>query len=196
MATDNASTVVPPMSRMQSAAVLVPIYRDASEQVRLILVRRADHGIHAGQIALPGGKPEARDNGLAATAMREAVEETGMAREDIHLLSTLPTIVTQTSRFRIHPFLAWITPPRRWQCDAREIAAVLDLAAADLCAPGMQGRTDIRLPDGRVALDRPCLALQPVPIWGATYRILAPLLPALSAARVRWFPPSRCPGQT
>lgn len=194
MAANNASTVVPATRPMQSAAVLVPIYRDAGGRIRLILVQRADHGVHAGQIALPGGKPEAGDNDLSATAMREAAEETGMARPHIQLLSNLPAIITQTSHFRIHPFLAWITPPPRWRCDEREITAVLDLPATDLCAPDMHVRTDIRLPDGHVARDRPCLALQPAPIWGATYRILAPLLPALSAPHVRWFPPCH-PGQ-
>lgn len=191
---NNASSTAASMTSMRSAAVLVPIYRDAEARVRIILVRRANHGAHAGQIALPGGKPEPGDRDLLATAIREAAEETGMAPRTVQPISALPTVVTQTSRFRIHPFLAWITPPRSWRCEAREIAGILDLAATDLGAPGTQTRADIHLVDGRIAVDMPCLTLHPAPIWGATYRILAPLLPALSAADVRWFPPPRDQG--
>ena len=45
--------------RLRTAAVLLPVFRDAEEELRIVLVVRADDGgQHGGQLGLPGGKPE------------------------------------------------------------------------------------------------------------------------------------------
>ena len=47
------------MTELRDAAVLVPVYRDAHGELRIVLVARADDGgQHGGQLGLPGGKPE------------------------------------------------------------------------------------------------------------------------------------------
>jgi 8-oxo-dGTP pyrophosphatase MutT (NUDIX family) len=60
------------------AAVLVPVYRDEDGRLRLVLIVRTDRGLHGGQLALPGGKADADDETLMATALREAEEEIGL----------------------------------------------------------------------------------------------------------------------
>lgn len=66
------------------AAVLVPII-DAPEPRLLLTVRHAGMRKHAGQIAFPGGRMDPEDDGLIATALREAEEEVGLppARVDV-----------------------------------------------------------------------------------------------------------------
>ena len=60
-------------SSLRDAAVLVPVFRDADEELRVAIVIRADDGgLHGGQLGLPGGKPEPGDADLLATALREA----------------------------------------------------------------------------------------------------------------------------
>jgi hypothetical protein len=54
------------------AAVLVPLYRDDGGELRVVLVRRADYGVHGGQIAFPGGKREPGDRTLVDTALLAA----------------------------------------------------------------------------------------------------------------------------
>ena len=63
-------------SELRTAAVLLPVFRDAEGELRVVLVVRADDGgQHGGQLGLPGGQPEPDDADLLATALREAEEE-------------------------------------------------------------------------------------------------------------------------
>ena len=47
------------MPGLQDAAVLVPLFRDDQGELRLVLVRRGEGGIHGGQLALPETHGEA-----------------------------------------------------------------------------------------------------------------------------------------
>ena len=91
---------------MREAAVLIPVYRRQDGQLMVVLVRRTQGGAHGGQLALPGGQRDPRDADLAATALREANEEIGLAGDQLELLAALPVVETRTTGFRIAPFLA------------------------------------------------------------------------------------------
>ena len=39
---------------MIEASVLVPVYRGATGELRVILIRRSNNGIHGGDLAFPG----------------------------------------------------------------------------------------------------------------------------------------------
>ena len=82
------------MPELQDAAVLVPLFRDDQGELRLVLVRRGEGGIHGGQLAFPGGRREADDRTPLDTAIREACEETGLSRDAIEVLDRLPVIET------------------------------------------------------------------------------------------------------
>lgn len=59
---------------MPEAGVLLPIVERPAPT--LLFTRRASHlSTHSGQVAFPGGKREAYDRDLYATALREAQEE-------------------------------------------------------------------------------------------------------------------------
>ncbi|MCA9972869.1 MAG: CoA pyrophosphatase [Anaerolineales bacterium] len=167
---------------MKDAAVLVPLYRDANGRFHLVLVQRSAGGNHAGQLAFPGGKRDAADASLLATALREAHEEIGLPPAHVQLLAELPVAETRTSGFRIAPFLARIVPPPGgWRPHPREIAAVLDVPLADLLAPGAHDDTPWQLPAWPAPRCEPCYHVGPHRLWGVTYRILHPLLPRLRA---------------
>ena len=77
-------------SELRTAAVLLPVFRDADGDLRIVLVVRADDGgLHGGQLGLPGGKPEPGDADLLATALREAEEEVGLPRETVEVVAVL-----------------------------------------------------------------------------------------------------------
>ncbi len=163
---------------IQEAAVLVPIYQGEDSELRIILIRRSKGGLHGGQIAFPGGKRERRDSTLLDTALREANEEIGIATESVDILKALPVVHTQTTGFRVSPFLARIIPPPHWCREEREVAEVLEVRVLDLAAPqadveqfptSSEPSAHIVLPSGQ---DR---------VWGLTYRILKPLVPRLLA---------------
>lgn len=167
------------MAARRDAAVLVPVYRDAGGVARVVLIRRADRGLHAGEIALPGGRPTAGDATPAVTAVRETTEELGMPAAGIEVVESLPAVHTRASGFRVHPFLARIEPPRQWTPQATEVAAVLELAIAELRTPAAGRRERVQPAPGLAPLAVDCLRVGEVRIWGATYRILAPLLERL-----------------
>ena len=164
---------------LQDAAVLVPVFRGAEGDLRLVIVRRTDHGVHGGQLAFPGGKRDARDRSLRDTAIREAQEEIGVDRGHVEILADLPVVETRTTGFRIHPFLAKIRPPARWTHQEREIAEVLEVRVAELASPAARGESIGEFPNEpkprRIAYYR----VGPHRLWGASYRIVTPLIPRL-----------------
>ena len=157
------------------AAVLIPVYRRADGDLRLVLVRRSAFGAHGGHLALPGGKHDPLDRSLLETALREAQEETGLRREQTEVLAALPPTDTRTTNFRIHPFLARVIQPVTWQRDEREVAEILDVSVAGL--PVAEVRAE-NAPGDRQA---PCYRVGEYRLWGVTYRLLSPLVPRLLA---------------
>jgi 8-oxo-dGTP pyrophosphatase MutT (NUDIX family) len=163
------------------SAVLVPLYRDDDGEVRIVLVRRVDRGPHGGQLAFPGGKPSAGDRTLLDTALRETHEEIGLARDAVELLERLGPIDTLTTGFVITPFLARIERPGEWKRAEDEIAEILEVPLRHFADPavhvGEMRRFD-ELPD---PVWVPFYRIDDYELWGATYRILHPLLPRLLA---------------
>lgn len=160
------------------------MYATGSGSLAIVLVERSPYGPHPGQLAFPGGKPEVGDADLRATALREAAEETGIDPGRARIVAPLPAVTTLTSGFRIQPYLARITPPERWRPDTREIARVVVVDATALAAPGSRRRRDFVDPAGRSFAAAPCFDLAPGPIWGATYRILEPLVARLARGEI------------
>lgn len=65
----------------KKAAVLMLLYPKNNKTHLALIVRNSYPGIHASQIAFPGGKVENYDVDLADTALRETHEEIGIPRE-------------------------------------------------------------------------------------------------------------------
>ncbi len=166
------------------AAVLVPVYRDTQGVLRVVLIRRTDAGIHAAQIALPGGRVETGDASLADTALRETFEEIGVAPERVEILATLRRVRTRSSNFEIHPFLGRIRQPVAWHPQASEVAAVLTPSIETLTRPGCLTSTRVHPSVWSESRRVPCLRPdEDIIVWGATYRILRPLLRPLLDGR-------------
>ncbi len=161
------------------AAVLVPVYRDERGDLRLVVIRRCAHGPHGGQIALPGGRAEPADADMAATAVRETREELGVDLEAIRVIEALPVVETLTTGYRIHPYLARIERPSAWRPEPAEVAAVHEPRVATLAAPRARSREWITPVGQGRAIEVACLKSGELLIWGATQRILEPLLPRL-----------------
>ena len=160
------------------AAVLAPVYRDGGGHPRLVLVRRGPRGVHGGQLALPGGRREPADASLLETALREAEEEIGLDRRQVEVVAELPMVTTATTGFRIAPFLGrLLTPPAPWRRQELEIAEVLEVDIAELAAA--HGEEEMHFPSWPVPRMVPFYRVGEHKLWGATYRIVQPLLPRL-----------------
>jgi 8-oxo-dGTP pyrophosphatase MutT (NUDIX family) len=166
------------------AAVLVPIYRLPDDDLMLVAVRRSDWGIHGGQIAFPGGKRETADASLWETALREAREEIGLQAESVGHVADLPVEETLTTEFRVTPFLVRIDPPARWVIDTREISEVLEVRLSELTRPEAHGEEYKSWPAWSKPMRVPFYRIGPHQLWGASYRILEPLIRRLSSGEI------------
>lgn len=93
---------------IRPAAVLVGIVDHPEPSV--LLTQRTAHLLdHAGQIAFPGGKIDAGDNGPLGAALREATEETGLDPAYVEPIGYLDVYMT-TLGYRIVPVVARVRP--------------------------------------------------------------------------------------
>ena len=171
--------------QLQDSAVLVPVFR-RDDRVMLLIVRRTDFGVHGGQLAFPGGKPHDGDATMLDTALREAREEVGIEESSVEVLAELPVIDTHSTGYRIFPFLGVIQPASPpWWFDTREIAEVIEVAAEDLARPEAYGESMETFPKFPDPIRVCYYKVGPHRLWGASYRIVTPLLPRLIAGEWR-----------
>jgi len=166
---------------LRESAVLIPVFRNAAGEATLVLVRRGAHGVHGGQLAFPGGKRDPTDASLLATALRETQEEVGLPATAIEVLAALPPVQTRSSGFHIAPFLGRITPPSTWRFSQSEIAEVLEVPLHHFTDPANDGQELWHFPDQLAPELISFWRVGPYHLWGASYRMLLPLLPRLLA---------------
>jgi 8-oxo-dGTP pyrophosphatase MutT (NUDIX family) len=162
----------PPSADARDAAVLILLGEHETRGPDVLLQLRAEGGAHSGQVAFPGGSSEPGDDGPVATALREAVEETGLDPSGVRPLALLPRLHIPVSGFHVTPVLAhWETPSRVWAVDPAESAAVARVPIAELADPA--NRFTCRHPSGFLG---PAFALPGMLVWGFTAALLTLLL--------------------
>ncbi|WP_119153063.1 CoA pyrophosphatase [Caldimonas tepidiphila] len=129
------------------AAVLVPIV--LREQPTVLLTQRTAHlRAHAGQISFPGGRSEPQDADAAATALREAEEETGLDRRHVEVIGTMPPYTTVTA-FVVTPVVALVRPGFELRPDPFEVDEVFEVPLAFLMQPAHHRRHVFEFEGGR-----------------------------------------------
>lgn len=117
-------------------------------ELDVLLTRRSDtmrH--HPGQIAFPGGGVEPGDRDAAATALREAAEETGLDPTGIDILGELPPIHVEVSNNLVTPVVGWWRLPSEVAADHSESVEVFRVPVAELLSPEMRGTSVLRISD-------------------------------------------------
>jgi 8-oxo-dGTP pyrophosphatase MutT (NUDIX family) len=150
------------------AAVLALIGTGASGPEILFIERAATMRTHASQIAFPGGAADPGDVDLADTALREAVEETGVDRTGIVILGQLPPAYVAVSGFDVTAVVGWWrqrSPVRA--VDPREVASVPIVPVSELTDPA--NRAKVRHPSGYTG---PAFVADDHLIWGLTAHLL------------------------
>jgi 8-oxo-dGTP pyrophosphatase MutT (NUDIX family) len=164
------------------SAVLVPVFRDNGGELRVVLVVRGLHGLHGGELSLPGGKQEPSDASLHETALRESEEEIGLTRNRIEIITVLEPIDTRTTGFRVHPYLARVRPPERWQTAPGEITEVVILPVRLLADPAARDERRLSFPRWPQPRQVECISLEDGRLlWGLTLRLLDAVVPRLLA---------------
>jgi 8-oxo-dGTP pyrophosphatase MutT (NUDIX family) len=123
--------VTPPGSdTLKPAVVLVPVI--ARDVLTVLLTERTQHlSAHAGQIAFPGGRPEAGDRDPFATALRETEEEIGLDPALVEPLGYVEPYRTGTG-FLITPVVALVAPYPALELNQDEVADAFEVPFAFL----------------------------------------------------------------
>lgn len=147
----------------------------------LLVGRSTELAHHPGQVAFPGGRAEPHDSGPAATALREAREETGLEPGGVEVLGELGTLPVPVSRHAVTPVLAW------WArqspvgvVDVAESATVFRAPVADLVDPARRGSV-VGSYRGR-SYASPAFEVAGHVVWGFTGLVLDHLLTELGWA--------------
>lgn len=171
-------------------------------ELDVLLTRRAT-GMrhHAGQIAFPGGGWEPGDADSAATALREAQEETGLDPAGVEVLGELPEIHLPVSNNRVTPVIGWWHAPSEIAADHTESVDVFRAPVAELLDPAARGTSVLsrRSATGPEITHRgDAFKLAPRLgghiVWGFTGILLATLFDELGWARP-WDPDHEFPVQ-
>ena len=80
----------------------------AAEGLSVLLTQRASHlKHHAGQVSFPGGRMEAHDADVRATALRETHEEVGIEPRNVDVIGYLRSMPTITG-FAVTPVVGLV----------------------------------------------------------------------------------------
>ena len=172
----NPDVVLPDGRKLRPAGVLVPILCTRSD-ARLYLTKRSSalkH--HPGQIAFPGGKQDAGDASIAATALREAQEEIGLDPANVRVLGQMAPHETVTG-FTVTPVVAHVLQPFDPRPEAGEVAEVFTVPLPHVLDPDKYSVQSRRWRGSRRHYYT--APFGPYYIWGATARILRSLADAV-----------------
>jgi 8-oxo-dGTP pyrophosphatase MutT (NUDIX family) len=156
------------------AAVLVPLYEEGGRLHAVFTKRPADMRRHAGEISFPGGRRDP-DEDLRDTALREAEEEIGLARELVQVVGALPPTGTIVTNYAVYPFVGLTGSANAFRPNPVEVDEVVELALPDL----VEGFERKRLIRRGVPIRTDTYTVGGHLIWGATARILGTLLERL-----------------
>jgi len=131
--TDRMLQILAREQPIRPAAVLIPVVDHP--QPTVLLTQRAAHlNDHAGQISFPGGKIDATDASPLDTALREAEEEIGLAREFVNPIGYLDLYGTSFG-FRILPTVARVRPGFKLRVNKSEVDEAFEVPLAFLMDP-------------------------------------------------------------
>ena len=182
---------LPGRTNHHRCGVLVPLAWDP-DPVCWLTLRPQELSSHGGEVCFPGGRPDAADAGLEATARREAHEELGLSV--VEMLGRLSSMPLYTSDYRLEPYVARVDPARLEPSPA-EVERVLPVGLLEL----LQADHIDAIPyewGGRRLLS-PVFVLDGHPMYGGTAHVFLELLqvaagvlgvsvPTLRAGRFGW----------
>jgi 8-oxo-dGTP pyrophosphatase MutT (NUDIX family) len=163
------------------AAVLVPIFEDDGEPMILFTRRAQEMRRHRGEVSFPGGRADATDDDLLATALREAWEEIGLDPASVEIVGELNPIATVTAQTMIHPYVGVLPGrPKDLVPNPTEVELILTVPVRELLAPDTFREEIWDRPD-RGLTRMPFFEIVGDTIWGATGHFVFQLLSLLSA---------------
>jgi 8-oxo-dGTP pyrophosphatase MutT (NUDIX family) len=176
--------ILEPFHIRRTAAVLVPVHEMGGEATVVLTRRPWEMRSHSGEVSFPGGGHDPTDADLEDTALREAWEEIGLARECVEIIGQLDPLASMTSGAHITPFVGAVHGPLALVPAADEVAAILHVPLRELLEDGVYHSERWPWAPGMEAGYPTADGLRPMhffdlvgdTVWGATARMLFQLL--------------------
>lgn len=168
-----------PRSREHVEAAVALVVRPR-EELEVLLVERARREADpwSGHVGLPGGRREAGDPDLAATAVRETEEETGIRLADGgRALGFLDEVTPATPRLPpivIAPLVAVVPADVSVRPNPREVRSATWAPVSALADPAAREGHVVEIDGTPVVF--PAIRHGELVVWGLTYRILTTFL--------------------
>lgn len=158
----------------KKAAVLLLVYPKNRIAHLVLIVRNAYEGVHASQIAFPGGKEEISDPDLSFTALRETEEEIGVSMHKIQIIRAFSEVYIPPSNFLVAPFLGIAKEEIQFILDPHEVKAIIEFPLRTLLDDEIL--TEVKMKTSYASeMLVPAFKIEDHIVWGATAMMLSEL---------------------
>ena len=178
---ERLSRYKPPASPVD-AAVLIALTREPVP--RVLLTKRAGHmNSHAGEVAFPGGKCDAADLSVVATALREAHEEVGLLPRDVKIIGELG-VFTSRLGLKVKPIVGLLDTLPELTGNPEEVDSIFTVQLDFFLQQPPSYDHKIKFMGMNVAV--PSFNYQGYVIWGLTGYMIVELLRRVYDAEIDW----------
>lgn len=174
------SRYMPPVipADAKESAVMMLFYPHQSDW-HIVLIQRTNNNPndrHGGQISFPGGRMDASDVDLKATALRETEEEIGIPQEDIRVLGALTNLYIPVSKFKVQPYVGILDYKPDFIPQVSEVEHILSPRFSHLQSNKSLRYKDMSLSSRLTIKDVPYFDVEQRVVWGATAMIISEVL--------------------
>jgi 8-oxo-dGTP pyrophosphatase MutT (NUDIX family) len=161
-------------------AAVASVLRQGMHDIEVLFIKRAERqgDPWSGHVAFPGGKREAEDPSLLATAVRETQEEVGLLLQPESFVARLFDVRARLNGYRVAHFVFQLDDRSAPLAMSPEVAAALWVPLASLAE--VERASSTVSPSGF-----PSVKLGDYVLWGMTYRMVGHLLDAAEGGAKR-----------
>ncbi|MGH2667273.1 NUDIX hydrolase [Flavobacterium sp.] len=158
----------------RKAAVLMLFYPKKSITHLALIIRNSYPGIHASQIAFPGGKVEDFDSSLSATALRETQEEIGVSSDKVNVVRAFSEVYIPPSNFLVSPFLGFSEEELTFDLSPDEVSGIIELPLCQFLDENIVVNVNMST-SYATNIPVPAFQINEHLVWGATAMMMSEL---------------------